>query len=229
MGDKVVLTAEERSVLGKKVKQLRREGMVPAVVYGHKTEAKPIMAKANEATKVWHTAGKHHPVELVVGAKKHLALIKTADVDPVKHKVRHLSFFVLKATEKVETEVPLKVADEGQTPAERNGLVVLQALENVAVKALPNKLPDAMQVASEKLVEPGDHVTIADITPIDGVEVLADPEVVVASVYEPSALAAANDAAGGDADEATAEVEAENGGDQGSETEETDKEKTEEE
>lgn len=211
MGDKILLTVEERKVLGKKVKQLRKEGLVPGVVYGGDMVAKPVMAPANVATKAWRSAGRHHPIELTVGTKKQLAMIKSADIDPVKHKLRHLSLQVIKSNVKVETAVPVKVSDEGQTPAERAGLVVLQALETVEIQALPANLPDFLEIPGEKLAEQGNHVTVADIKPVDGVEIMSDPEIVVASVYEPSALAAANDAAGGDADEET-EVEAENGG-----------------
>lgn len=212
MGDKILLTVEERKVLGKKVKQLRRDGIVPGVVYGSDMEAKPVMAPLNVATKAWHTAGRHHPIELTIGAKKQLAMIKSADVDPVKHKLRHLSLQVVKSNEKVETAVPVKVSDEGQTPAERAGLVVLQALESVEIQALPAKLPDFLEVPGDKLAEQGDHVTVADIKPVEGVEVMTDAEIVVASVYEPSALAAANDAAGGTAEDES-EVESENGSD----------------
>lgn len=212
MGDKVVLTVEERTVLGKKVKQLRREGLVPGVVYGADFESKAVMAPANLAAKAWHTAGKHHPIELTIGKTKKLAMIKSAEVDPVKHRLRHLSLHVVKSDEKVETDVPVKVAGEGETPAERAGLVVLQAVETVQIQALPAKLPDFLEVSGEKLAEQGNHVTVADILPVDGVEVMTDPEIVVASVYEPSALAAANEAAAGDATEET-EVESENGGD----------------
>jgi large subunit ribosomal protein L25 len=97
-------------------------------------------------------------------------------------------------------------------------LVVLQQLEAVEIKALPAKLPDFLEVPGEKLVEQGDHVTVADIVPVDGVEIMEEPEAIVASVYEPSALAAANDAAGGDAED-EAEVEAENGGEEAPATE----------
>jgi large subunit ribosomal protein L25 len=176
------------------------------------------MAPANLATKVWHQAGKHHPIELTLGSKKQLAMIKSADVDPVKHSLRHLSLFIIKSNEKVETEVPVKVTGEGETPAERAGLVVLQQLEAVEIKALPAKLPDFLEVPGEKLVEQGDHVTVADIVPVDGVEVMGEPEAIVASVYEPGALAAANDAAGGDAED-EAEVDAENGGEEAPATE----------
>lgn len=212
MGDKVVLTVEERTVLGKKVKQLRKDGLVPGVMYGIDQDATPVMAPLVAATKVWRSAGRHHPIELVLGKKKQLAMIKSAEIDPVKHGLRHLSLHVIKSNEKVETEVPVKIAGEGETPAERAGLVVLQALEVVQIQALPAKLPDFLEVPGDKLVEQGNHVSVADIKAMDGVEVMTDPEIVVASVYEPGALAAANDAAGGDADEDT-EVEAENGSD----------------
>lgn len=120
MGDKVVLTVEERDVLGKKVKQLRKQGMVPGVVYGQDMDAVAVMAPAPVAAKAWREAGKHHPVELTIGTKKRLAMIKSADVDPVKHRLRHLSLHVVRQNEKVETEVPLKVKGEGETPAEKS-------------------------------------------------------------------------------------------------------------
>ena len=210
MSDKVTLTVEERSVVGKKVKQLRKEGLVPGVMYSQGVESKSIMAPTNQATKVWRAAGKHHPIELTLGTKKQLAMIKSADIDPVKHLLRHLSLHIIKQNEKVETEVPVKVIGEGETPAEKAGLVVLQALEAVEIQALPAKLPDFLQVPGDKLVEPGDHLTVADIMPVEGVEIHTEPGIVVVTVYEPGALAAQNDAAGGGANEET-EVEAENG------------------
>ncbi|MGH7196687.1 MAG: 50S ribosomal protein L25 [Candidatus Saccharimonadales bacterium] len=216
MGDKVFLTVEERKLLGKKVKQLRKQGYVPAVVYGHNFDATPVMAPANVAEKVWHDAGRHHPIELTVGDKKRLAMIKSADLDPVKRRLRHLSFHIVKQNEKVQTEVPIRVMGEGETEAEKAGLVVLQALEMASVEALPRDLPDFVEVPSVTLVEPGDHVTVADIKPIEGVTLLAEPEVVVATVYEPSALQAANEAAAGEAEPGDEEeVEAEQGTEEG--------------
>lgn len=209
MGDKIMLTVEERNVLGKKVKQLRREGLVPAVMYGSELEATPVMVAAVEAEKVWREAGKHHVVELTLGGKTRLAMIKSADLEPVKRRLRHLSLHVVKQNEKVETEVPIKVLGEGETPAEKAGLVVLKTIETVEIAALPKDLPDFMQVPGEKLVAAGDHLTVADIIAVSGVEVLSDAEQIIVTVYEPSALAAANDAAGGSATDES-EVEAEN-------------------
>lgn len=213
MGDKVVLTVEERNILGKKVKQLRKQGMVPAVVYGSDMQAVPVQLQATVAEKVWRDAGKHQPVELTVGGKKRLAMIKSADLEPVKRRLRHLSLHVVKQNEKVETEVAVRVAGEGETPAEKAGLVILKTIETVQISALPKNLPEFVEVPGDKLAEAGDHLTVADITPIDGVTILSEPEQTVVTVYEPSALAAANDAAGGDATDETA-VEAENGGEE---------------
>jgi len=210
MGDKVMLTVEERAVLGKKVKQLRKRGIVPAVIYGGDMQAVAVQAPTTDAEKVWREAGKRAVVEIDLGGKKSLAMIKSADVEPVKRRLRHLSFHTVKQNEKVDAEVPVRVRGEGETPAEKAGLVILQAIEAVEVSAFPKDLPEAVEVPGEKLVDAGDHLTVADIIPQPGVAISADPDQMVVSVYEPSALAAANDAAGGDATEDTV-PEAENG------------------
>jgi large subunit ribosomal protein L25 len=219
MGEKVELSVTLRDVTGKKVASLRKEGYVPAVVYGHDFPAQSVMADSVPMTKAVHRAGKHHPVELTIGDQKRLAMIKATDFDPVKHTVRHVAFHVVKQNEEVETEVPVVVTGEGETPAEKAGMVVLTGTETVQVKALPNNLPDQLEVQGEKLVEVGDHLTVADIVAPKGVTIMSEPELVVATVYEPSALQAANEAAGGDAevgDEAT--VESEEGADTPQET-----------
>ncbi len=220
MGDKVSLTVEERDILGKKVARLRKQGIVPGVVYGHDYDAKPVSAPAPLLEKVYKQAGKHQPVELTIGGTKRLAMIKSADFEPVKRKLRHISFHVVKQNEKVETEVPIEIANEGETAAEKAGLVVLKAVETVEISALPGDLPAHMEVTSDKLVEPGDHVTVADIKPVQGVAIMTDPEIVVASVYEPSALAAQNDALAGEATDES-EVQAENGAEAPEEAEST--------
>src|SRR5678815_2560717 len=132
---------------------------IPAVVYGHGVDSVSVMAPAGVATKVWRDAGKHHVVELTVGTgAKKLAMIKSADFDPVKRTLRHLSLHVVKMNEKVETEVPLRIEGEGETEAEKAGLVILQTMEQVTIQALPNNLPDFLAVDSSKLIAHEDHV-----------------------------------------------------------------------
>lgn len=230
MGDKITLKIEAREVHGKKVAKLRKKGLVPGVVYGAGMEAISVQAVEGEVAKVVKSAGQHTPVQLV-GKKRRIAMIKDVDRDPVKHTIRHVAFHAVRADEPVEAEVPIRLVGEGESIAERNGLVILQALEKIEVKALPLELPEALEVSILDLAEAGQRVTVADIKVPAGVEIVdnddgrADEDedeerqtvmdLVVASVYEPSALQAANDAAGGDAEEADADaVESEQGGEE---------------
>jgi large subunit ribosomal protein L25 len=129
-------------------------------------------------------------------------------------------FNAVSAHEKVTTDVPVRIKlEEGNdaTPAERAGLLVLHNLASVEIEAPASKLPEALFFDGEKLAEVGDHATVADLIVPVGVEVKTDANQTIASVFEPSAVAAANDAAGGDAEEAAAEESGEDSGDSSSE------------
>lgn len=211
----ISLKLDERTVKGKKVARLRAEGTVPAIVYGGKAD--PVMAQTDlvAITKVVGAAGRHSPVYLDLGGKKKLAIIKSIDRDPVKHLVRHVAFHTIKQNEAIVTEVPISLVGMGESEAEKAGLVVLQALEKVEIKAKPANLPEALELSIATLATTEDKLTLGDITLPEGVE-FADAEqdttLVVANVYEPSALQAANDALAGTAQDES-EVESENGGD----------------
>lgn len=200
----LVLNLETREVTGKAVKKLRHDKLVPAVIHDHGKPSIIVMGNYLEMTKVYQKAGKHHPVSLKANGKNFTALIKQADFDPKKHALRHVVFNAVKANEKVTAEIPVRIKyaeDNEATPAERAGLVVLHQLEAVEVEALPKDLPDALFFDGEKLVAAGDSATVADLIIPGGVTVKTDDSHPLATVFEPSALQAANDAAGGDAEE----------------------------
>ncbi|OGL32245.1 hypothetical protein A3F64_02850 [Candidatus Saccharibacteria bacterium RIFCSPHIGHO2_12_FULL_42_8] len=211
MSDSISLTLTKRTATGKKVAGLRKEGQTPGVVYGHGFNAINVQAPEVAIQKVVAKAGKHHMIDLIIDGDKKLGLIKDIEIDPVKHKLNHVSFHAVRAGDKVETSIPVKLVGVGESIAERAGLVILQTLENLTVRALPKDLPDSLEVSIVDLEEPGQGVTIADLTIPSGVELNEENhDITIASVYEPSALAAANEAAGGDAEDES-EVEAENG------------------
>jgi large subunit ribosomal protein L25 len=213
--DKISLTLAPRDVTGKQVRALRRDGVVPAVIHDHGKESVNVQAEYNELSKVFRQAGKHHPINLKAGDKNYLAIIKTATFEPRKNRLSHVVFNAVTANQQVEAEVPVRAKyAEGNdvSPAERNSLIVLSNLESVVVEAVPSKLPDVLEYDGEKLVEVGDHLTVADLEVPEGVTIKTEPEHAIASVYEPSALAAANDAAAGEAEAGDEEeVEAEQG------------------
>lgn len=208
--EEIALKLEHRDVTGKAVKHLRTQGLVPAVIHDHGKASVPVMGVYAEMHKAYQQAGKHHPVNLTADGKKYTAIIKTAEFDPKKHMLRHVVFNAVNANQQVTTEIPvhIKLAEGNDaTPAERAGLVVLNQLEAVEVEALPKDLPDALYFDGEKLVEVGDHVTVADLIVPKNVVVKTDETHALATVFEPSALQAANDAAGGDEEEVVAEAE----------------------
>lgn len=197
----ISLKLEQRTVKGKKVATLRTQGLVPSVIYGGKAEPMLVQSSQIETTKVVHAAGKHSPVHLTIDGKKKLAIIKTVDKDPVRHLVRHVAFHTIKQNEIITTEVPLVLIGQGESAAEKAGLVVLQALEKVEIKAKPADLPESFELSIKELATTEDKITLGDIKLPEGVEFAdfeQDTDLVIANVYEPSALQAANEAAGGD-------------------------------
>ncbi len=217
MGDKINLKLDVREEHGKKVARLRKAGFVPGVVYGHGFD--PILVKSEYVVmdKTVREAGKHTPVHITIDGKKKITLIKDIDRDPVKARVRHVSFHAVKANEVVHAEVPIRLVGEGESAAEKAGLIVLQAIEIVEIKAKPADLPEALEVSIAELASDDDKILLGDITLPEGVEYAdleQDLELVVANVYEPAALEAANEAAAGDApNDSPEQVEAEHGSD----------------
>lgn len=207
MQDATLLELEKRDILGKAVKNLRKEGKVPAVIHDHGKPSIIVSAEYQDLQNAYSIAGKHQPIHLKADGKRYTAMIKTVTYDPRYNAMNHVVFNAIKANEKVTTEIPVKARlDEGNdvTPAERNSLIVLHNVSTVEVEAPANKLPDVLYFNGEKLVEVGDHATVADLEVPEDVEVKADSTQTIASVFEPSAIAAANDAAGGDEEPETA-------------------------
>lgn len=179
----ITLNLAPRDIVGRKVKAMRRDGLVPAVIHDHGKESILGSAKYLEIEKVLQKAGKHAPVELKIGNKERLALIKDVDFDPRKRNLRHVVFQAIRQDEKVESEVPLHLV--GEIPAERAGLLVLKTAEHVAIEALPRDLPDSFEIDATGLAEIGDRITVADLKVPAGVTILTEPEQVIAVVEEP--------------------------------------------
>jgi large subunit ribosomal protein L25 len=209
------LKLETRTATGKKVLKLRESGQVPSVVYGGDTDPISTQSSAVETLKVIKAAGKHSPVDLMIDGKKKLAIIKSIEMDPRKHLLMHVAFHTIKQNEKIVTEVPVILVGLGESVAERAGLVILQAIEHIEIRALPVDLPESVEMSVVDLATTDDKLTIEDIKLPSGVEFAdheQDIELVIANVYEPGALQAANDAVGGEAEpEEAGEVATDNG------------------
>jgi len=209
----ITLKLDTREASGKKVAKLRQDGLVPSVVYGGHDEPVSTQSAFVETTKVVQEAGLHTPVHLTINGKKKLAIIKDVEIDPVKRQILHVAFHAIKQNDVITTQVPIVLVGQGESAAEKAGLIVLQAIEHLEVKAKPAALPESLEISIAGLETDEDKITVGDIKLPEGVEfadVEQDLDLVVANVYEPAALEAANDAAAGSAtiDDAP---EAENG------------------
>lgn len=217
--DTITLKLTERSELGKAVKALRKNGMMPANIYERGQQSVAVSVPFTEMNKVYHQAGKHHPVELVVGTKTHLAMIKDVDVDPVKGVIRHVAFHAINKNETVTAEIPVHI--EGEVPAERLSLMVLHPVDVVEVEALPANLPNALILDGTKLVEVGDKLTVADLIVPAGVTILTDADQTLAVVEEPKdQISEAAAEAEENAEASAADVPADNGDEAAAESKE---------
>ncbi len=185
MSDTFELIAEKREVTGKKVQSIRRNGYVPATVYEKGKESTNVQVAYVPMSKAYSAVGLAQPVSLIVDKKKYLTMIKDVHIDPSKNTIMHVAFHAVNANEPVEAEVPVHI--EGEVPAEKQGNFILRQNDHVLVEALPANLPEFVVVDAALLVNPGDHITVADIKPIPNVEILSELELTLAVVEEPRA------------------------------------------
>lgn len=207
------LSLEKRAADGKKPKALRAEGMIPSVVYGLET---PIMTVSsyNLTEKALQEVGYHSPLELTIDGQTQLAIVKNIDVDPVSRRIINIEFQAVSADEVVEAVTPIKIVNFEASEASKKHLVLLQVMEDVAIKARPTDLPEELIVNGDSLVDADSKLTLADIQMPANVE-LANKELdhatVIANVYDPATEAAARDSeeSAAPAEEAPAETKSE--------------------
>lgn len=209
MSDSYELVAEKREITGKKVRSLRNQGYVPATVYEKGKDSINVRVPYVPLSKAYASAGMGQPVELTVNNKKILTMIKDVHIDPAKNTIMHVAFQAVNANDPVEAEIAVHIV--GDIPAEKAGNFIVRPNDHVSVKALPGDLPESFEVSADKLVEPGDHLTAADLTVPAKVELLTEKETVLATVEEPRKVEEPEPEAAVDA----ADVPSEHGSDDG--------------
>lgn len=206
--DTITVNLKEREILGKGLARIRSDGQIPAVIHDHGKPSIHVMGDYSMLSKVVKQAGGHAPVQVKIGNKQRLALIKDVDVEPTKRTMRHVVFQAIRQNEKTTAEIPIVLKGD-EIPAEKNGYMVLKQLDNVEVEALPMNLPNELEVDATQLSEVGDKLTVADIKVSSDVTILAEPEQQIVVVEEPRDQVAEADAA---LEESAEMPEAEHGG-----------------
>lgn len=210
---KHTLQGNARDLLGRKVKQLRQTGQIPATIYGKKVKSSSVVVSAADFQKVLAEAGETGLVELSAGGTMHPVLIHNVQRDAVTDAILHVEFYQVDLKEKVKTKVPLVLIGESQAVAERKG-VILSLLNEVEVEALPAELPEKIEVDVSKLSDVDQEVKVSELKVPQGVTLLTDPTIGVVKIAalvskEAEAQAAADAAAAATVAAESAEAAAE--------------------
>ncbi len=214
MADELILRAEPRTVLGKKVKQLRREGLVPGVVYGPVVrETIAVTVNRREFDRFYRDNGHSTVFSLVWEGGRQPVLIREVQSDPVSRNVLHVDFFAPNMRQVLRQFVPLVLHSPN---ADAEG-VLQTVLTEIEVEALPADLPHQLDADISALVAVGDNLHVSDIVLTEGVTIITDSEELVASLVpeaveeEPEEVEAAEGEEGAEAPEGEGDAEAAGG------------------
>ena len=181
----LVLQAQSRSVLGKKVKQLRRDDLVPANVYGRGQESQAIQASMNEIRRVFSAVDRNAVVTMSIDGSSDTIPVVLRDIQrhPVSRKLLHLDFYQVDLTRAIHSEVRLLLV--GDSEAVSKGGTVVQSLEHLVLEALPTAMPSVIEVDISVLDEFGHSVLVRDLELPEGVIAMTDDAVAVATALAP--------------------------------------------
>jgi large subunit ribosomal protein L25 len=184
------LSAEERTIVGKKVKNLRKQGLVPAVIYGPALkETIQISVDQKTFAKFYQIHGHSTLLELTSGGKKYQVLIRDVQLEPIRKYALHVDFFAPNLTRETTASVHLMLINTPEGPG-----IFTSNLNELHVSGLPREIPGRMEVDCSVLQNEGDTIRVADLVVPKGITVLTSPDEVVATLI-PKISAEAFDAA----------------------------------
>lgn len=173
---------EPRTILGKKVKTLRKQGVLPANLFGKDFKSKAVQVQEKEFLRAFKKAGETGIVEVSLKDQVYPVLIHNVQKNPVSGSLLHVDFHKVNLKEKVTTHVPLKLL--GEAPAEKSGIgLVLQTVNELEIESLPADIPHEFEIDISNLTEVGQTIHVKDLkVDRDKVEIKNDPEEVIVSV-----------------------------------------------
>jgi large subunit ribosomal protein L25 len=176
------LQATKRVAHGRQVRKLRKEGAVPGVVYGHRSDAEPVTLDAGEFRRVYAKAGRTHLIDFVLdGGRAQKVLIKEIQKHPRYEGPIHVDLFRIDLKEKLQIDVPIVIA--GESPAVKRGDGdLLISLHSLRVECLPSDIPEAIEVDVSGLEEVDDSVRVHELQFPEGVTLLTGGDEMIVKV-----------------------------------------------
>lgn len=186
MADHPQLKAEPRELTGKKTGRLRRDGILPATVYGFQMEPRSIQMSAHDFAAVLRRAGRTQVLDLAIGSASPVpVLIRETQVDPKRNSIIHVEFYRPNMRANVQTRVPVHFV--GESAAVQEGGILLPVLDHVDIESLPDNVPTAIELDITPITEINGALHVSDIAPVQGVAILTPADEVVVKVNPPAA------------------------------------------
>ena len=185
--EKIVLEATRREVVGKKVKVLRRDGKLPAVLFGYGVEPTPIVLNLRDTTKTLASVGSSTLVTINLEGKEYNVLVRERQQDILYRTLIHIDFQAVSMTETVRARVPIHIMEQSAPAVESYGAMINTGLDLLEIECLPEDLPNRIHVDISGLEEIGDSILVSDIPLPNGVTALDDPDALIVVASAPIA------------------------------------------
>lgn len=188
MSEKIVLEASKRKKIGKQVKQLRREGKLPAVVYGHRIEPTPISLELRETAKILRSVGSSTFITLNVEGEEHSVLVRETQKGIISRQYLHVDFQVIAMDQLVRAQVQLVVNTDNVPAATEYGAMIVTGLDALDIESLPKDLPEQIDIDASILENIGDNIMVRDLDLPETLTVYDDPETMIVAAVAPTAV-----------------------------------------
>ncbi len=161
------------------------EDKVLANIYGGDGESVAAQGDYREIYKVVKAAGKNHPIKLLIGDEEVEVLVHDVEKDTLSQRLHHITFRAFKRGEKIKTEIPIHI--EGEAPAVKLGMMLVQVTDVLNVEAIPSKLPESFNVFVDGLEEEGQDIRVEDLEVDEDVVILEPTDTLIVRVEVPRA------------------------------------------
>lgn len=177
----ITLKSTKREMFGRKVKRLRKEGLIPANIFGNKIKSHAISVDSKEFAEVFKKAGETQ----IINLEDKSVLVSNLQTDPISGDVIHIDFRQVDLKEKIEAKVPIEI--EGESPAEKQNIgTVVQQIHEIEVEALPADLPEKIVIDASILIVVDQAIYVKDLKVSPKVEIKTDMESIVIKVEPPT-------------------------------------------
>jgi large subunit ribosomal protein L25 len=179
--EEILLDAEHRSLIGKQVKALRRQGKLPGILYGRSIQPTPILMDLRIASRILWQLAPSALVTVVLDGEKHLALVREKQRDFIRGTLKHIDFQEVSMKEKLRVDVTIELVGLSPAVKDFNGVLV-EGLTEVEVECFPQDLTDKITVDISGLKKIGDSISVGDLVMPPNVVALDDPDEMIVIV-----------------------------------------------